>query len=88
MRAAEFAGGREAVIRRVQRELARPPLPGTNTVLVAHGNLVRDATGTYPDEAGAAVFAPVLASNGKRGFRLVARLAPEGLGRPGAPVRR
>jgi hypothetical protein len=43
-----------------------------NTVLVAHGNLVRDATGTYPGEAGAAVFAP----DGKGGFRLVARLTP------------
>ena len=73
MRAAEFVGGAEAVIRRAQRQLAQPPLPGTNTVLVAHGNLVREATGTYPDEAGAAVFAP----GGKRGFRLVARLTPE-----------
>ena len=72
MRAAEFAGGREAVIRRAQRQLARMPAPGTNTVLVAHGNLVRDATGTYPGEAGAAVFEP----DGKGGFRLVATLTP------------
>lgn len=72
MRAAEFVGGREALIRRVRRQLAIKPAPGTNTVLVAHGNLVRDATGTYPGEAGAAVFAP----DGKGGFRLVATLTP------------
>jgi broad specificity phosphatase PhoE len=72
MRAAEFVGGRDAVIRRAQGQLAIKPAPGTNTVLVAHGNLVRDATGTYPGEAGAAVFAP----DGKGGFRLVATLTP------------
>jgi broad specificity phosphatase PhoE len=73
MRAAGFVGGRDAVIARARRRLAAPPAPGSNTVLVAHGNLVRDATGTYPGEAGAAVFKP----DGKGGFRLVARLTPE-----------
>ena len=62
------------VIKRAQKNLARRPAPGTNRVLVAHGNPVRDATGTYPGEAGAAVFAP----HGKIGFRLVASLTPAG----------
>jgi hypothetical protein len=40
---------------------------------VAHGNIVRDATGAYPGEAGAAIFAP--GGNGK--LELIALLDPE-----------
>lgn len=58
LRAADYVGGREAAIARARRQLAQPPAPGSNTVLVAHGNLCRDATGVYPGEAGAAIFRP------------------------------
>lgn len=73
MRVAQMVGGREAVIERAQRELGRPPIPGTNTVLVAHGNLMRAASGAYTGEAGAGIFAP---SGGKE-FQLVKLLEPD-----------
>jgi phosphohistidine phosphatase SixA len=72
-RAAEFVGGLDAVTERVRRALATPPKAGTNTVLVAHGNLMRAASGAYTGEGGAAVFAP----QKEGGFRLVAQLMPE-----------
>ena len=73
MRVAHMVGGREAVIERAQRELARKPKPGTNTVLVAHGNLMRAASGAYTGEAGAGVYLP----RGGKTFDLVAMLEPE-----------
>lgn len=73
LRAAEFVGGREALIARARRALATPPPPGTNAVFVGHGNLLRAASGAYPSEAGAAVFAPL----GQGAFRLVAQVSPE-----------
>ena len=73
MRVAHLVGGSERVIERAQRELARAPQPGTNTVIVAHGNLMQAASGAYTGEAGAGVFAPL----GNRQFRLVALLEPE-----------
>jgi len=72
-RAAEFVGGLDAVIRRARRVLATPPKTGTNTILVAHGNLMQAASGAYSGEGGAAVFAPQ--NDGK--FQLVAQLMPE-----------
>lgn len=74
MRAADFVGGRDAVIRRAQSVLSRPPPPGANVVIVGHGNLMRAATGVYAGEAGSAVFAP--ASESDAGFALVAELSP------------
>ena len=73
MRVAEMVGGREAVIERAQRELGRLPKPGTNTVLVAHGNLMQAASGAYTGEAGAGIFKPLGGSD----FQLVAMLEPE-----------
>jgi phosphohistidine phosphatase SixA len=73
IRAAEFVGGLDAVIKRARRALATPPKAGTNTVLVAHGNLMRAAAGAYSGEGGAAVFVP----QKDGGFRLVAQLMPE-----------
>jgi len=73
MRVAEMVGGREAVIERAQRELGRLPEPGSNTVLVAHGNLMQAASGAYTGEAGAGIFKPLGGSD----FQLVAMLEPE-----------
>jgi broad specificity phosphatase PhoE len=58
MRVAEFVGGRSAVINRARRLLATPPQAGTNTILVAHGNLMLAATGAYGSEASAGIYLP------------------------------
>jgi broad specificity phosphatase PhoE len=73
MLVADMVGGRAAVIERARRELGRLPEAGTNTVIVAHGNLMRAATGEYTAEAGAAVFRPL----GDIAFERVALIAPE-----------
>jgi len=74
MRAADLVGGRAAVIARARAVLATPPPKGTNTVITAHGNLSRAATGVYPGEAGAGVF--MADASAAHGFRLVAELTP------------
>lgn len=73
MRAAHLVGGRSAVIKRAQQVIGSYPEKGTNTVLVAHGNLMQAATGEYTVEGGAAVFAP----KGDGTFTLVALISPE-----------
>ena len=55
LRSAGFFGGRDAVIRRIRGIFAAPVPAGEITVIAAHGNLVRDATGAYPGEAGSVV---------------------------------
>ena len=72
MRAAEHVGGPEAVIRRARRVLSEPPQPGTNVIMVGHGNLMNAATGADADEGGSGIYAP----SGK-GFELVALLSAE-----------
>ena len=73
LRVAEYFGGREAIAERARARLAVPPRAGTNTVLVAHGNVARLATGVYPDEGEAAVFRP---RDGGR-FEHVGNVSPE-----------
>ena len=73
MRAADFVGGREALIARARRTLATLPPPGVNRVFVAHGNLLRAVSGAYTGEAGAVVFRPL----GDGRLELVAELAPD-----------
>lgn len=75
LRAAAYVGGRDAAIARLRRALAKPPPPGGNVVIVAHGNLMRAATGAYPGEAGSGVFRSDRAS--ELGFVLVAELAAD-----------
>ncbi len=72
-RAAEFVGGYDALVERARRALSTQPAKGTNTVFVAHGNIVRAATGAYPVEAGAVIFAP----QGNGTLELIAMLNPE-----------
>jgi broad specificity phosphatase PhoE len=57
MRIVDYLGGHEAVVARARKVFSEPPTPGTNTVLVAHGNLMQAATRHYTVEAGAGVFA-------------------------------
>jgi len=73
LRVAEYFGGRDAVIERARELLARSTPPGTNTVIVAHGNVAREATPVYPGEAEGVVFRP----DGAGGFTPIGRLAPE-----------
>jgi broad specificity phosphatase PhoE len=71
--AAGLQGGEDAVRERAKGLLSERPAPGTNTVLVAHGNLLQAAARITLKEAGAALFEPL----GERGFRHVATLNPE-----------
>ena len=73
LRVSNYFGGESAIVARTRHCLSESPSPGTNTVLVAHGNVIRAATGEYPDEAGAVVFRPH--GNGK--FSVWARVSPK-----------
>ena len=73
LRSSSYLGGREVVLRRARARLAEVPPTGTNIVLVAHGNVAREATPVYPDEGEGVVFRPV----GDGSFVLIARLTPE-----------
>jgi len=73
MRAAHLLGGREAVVNRAGQALSTPPRAGTNSVFVAHGNLMRAVSGAYTGEAGAVIFIP----KGNGEFKLLAQLEPE-----------
>ncbi len=73
LRVAEYFGGKEAVIATAQRLLARPPVAGSNRVIVAHGNVAQAATPVYPGEGEMVVFKP----NGKGNFSFVGRIAPD-----------
>jgi len=71
LRSASYFGGREAIVAASQRLLSSPPPAGANRVIVAHGNVAREATPVYPGEGEGLVFEP-----SANGFRLVGRLAP------------
>ena len=73
MRLTHLVGGRSTMIKRARQVIGRYPEEGTNTVLVAHGNLLQVATGEYTVEGGAAVFAP----KGDGTFALMALISPE-----------
>lgn len=72
-RVAAFFGGVSAIAERARQRLAMQPEAGTNTVLVAHGNVLRAATDVHPEEAEAVVFRP----DGNGGFAVVARVSPK-----------
>lgn len=57
--AADYVGGREALARKARARLSTPPPPGTNTVVVGHGNVFLMVAGVRPPEAGAAVVQPL-----------------------------
>ena len=72
-RVATYFGGVAAIAERARNRLSTPPKAGTNTVLVAHGNVLRAATDEYTGEAGAVVFRPE--GNGR--YSVVAHLTPQ-----------
>lgn len=74
MSAADVVGGAEAVTASARQRLAASPAPGTNTVLVAHGNVIAAAANVTLAEGEAAVLAPGI---GEAGFTLIARVPPE-----------
>lgn len=57
-RAAGYIGGRDALARSARRRLSSVPPGGSNTVLVAHGNVFLLVAGERPPEGGAAVVRP------------------------------
>jgi len=73
LRAAAYFGGRPAIIATAQKLLATPPAPGSNRIIVAHGNVAQAATPVYPDEGEGVVFRP----DGAGGFVVVDRIPPE-----------
>lgn len=70
--AAEFFGGRAAIVVSARKLLASKPPSGGNRVIVAHGNVAREATPYYPKEGEALVFSP----DGEGGFILLGRIEP------------
>lgn len=72
MRAAEYVGGRAAIVASARALLASPPDPGTNRVIVAHGNVAQASTPAYPGEGEGLVFQP----DGSGEFYLVGRISP------------
>ncbi len=71
--AADYFGGRAAIVATAQALLATPPVSGTNRVIVAHGNVAQASTPVYPAEGEGVVFQP----DGKGGFYLVGRISPD-----------
>lgn len=72
MRVADYFGGRDTIVVSAQTRLSTRPAVGTNTVIVAHGNVAQAATPVYPGEGEAVIFKP----DGAGGFRYIARIAP------------
>ena len=72
LRSAEYFGGRAAIVATAQALLATPPEPGTNTVIVAHGNVAQAATPVYPGEGDGIVFQP----DGAGGFHYIGQITP------------
>jgi len=73
LRIAEFFGGKSAIAERTRRRLSMFPPAATNTVLVAHGNVLVTATDVYPQETEAIVFRP----EGNGAWTFVARISPQ-----------
>lgn len=73
LRSADYFGGRDEIVTRARRLLSTPPMAGANRVVVAHGNVAREATPVYPDEGESVVFL----ADRMGGFDVIARIPPE-----------
>ena len=71
LRSADYVGGRASVVASAQALLASAPGAAVNRVIVAHGNVAREATPAYPGEGEALVFEP----DATGGFALRGRIA-------------
>jgi phosphohistidine phosphatase SixA len=72
LRVDDYFGGRPAVVATARDLLGQAPKGGTNTVVVAHGNVAQAATSVYPAEGEGLVFE----AGGQNGFRFIGRLKP------------
>ena len=72
LRASDYFGGRSAIVDSARRLLSTPPQTGHNRVIVAHGNVAREATPAYPSEGEGLVFKP----EGDGRFTLIGRVKP------------
>lgn len=73
LRIADYFGGYDAATIQARKALQIKPPSGTNIIWVAHGNILRAATGEYPGEAGCVIF-----SHRNDGtLQVVSRLSPE-----------
>jgi len=72
LRASDYFGGRSAIIDSARRLLSTPPQTGRNRVIVAHGNVAREATPFYPSEGEGLVFKP----EDDGSFTLIGRVKP------------
>lgn len=70
--AADYYGGRPAIVNRARLLLGSTPPGSGNRVIVAHGNVARESTPVYPGEGEGVVFRPL----GAEGFELVGRVLP------------
>jgi len=73
LRAAEYFGGRAAIVATAQRLLSMAPPAGGNRIIVAHGNVASAATPAYPAEGEGLVFKPATDDS----FILLGRVEPE-----------
>lgn len=73
LRSADYFGGRDEIVVSARRLLATPPANGFIRVVVAHGNVAREATPVYPDEGEGVLFL----ADGKGGFDVIARIPIE-----------
>ncbi len=70
LRVAHFFGGAAAIVKTARGLLARSVEKGANVVIVAHGNVAREATPVYPAEGEAVIFR----AGGEDGFEFIGRL--------------
>ena len=72
LRASDYFGGRAAIIDSARWLLSTSPQAGVNRVIIAHGNVAREATPVYPSEGEGLVFKP----EGDGRFTLIGRVKP------------
>ena len=72
LRAANYFGGRASIVAGAQKLFASAPPGASNRVIVAHGNVAREATPAYPGEGEGLVFQ----ADGSGGFSLRGRISP------------
>ena len=72
LRAASYFGGRASIVANAQELFASAPPDASNRVIVAHGNVAREATPAYPGEGEGLVFQ----ADDSGGFALRGRIRP------------